>query len=124
MNTYGFGIVIAAHSLSASDGTSAVSAAEALEPEPELEVDSDSDSEIDPRPKSEWYLLEEEEEGEGEEEEEGTSYSFLRISVGTEPFVMQPSPSHHLRKALQCLSLRRVEESPITTKPDLARVTK
>ena len=124
--------MIAAHSLSASDGTSAVSGADALEPESELEPELklDSDSEIDPRPESELYLLgdieseEEEEDEEEEEEEEGTSYSLLRISVGMEPFVIQPSPSHHLRKALQCLSLRRVEESPITTKPDRARVTK
>ena len=153
LNIHDFGIIIAAHSLSASDGTSAVGGTAGLEPEPEsepdlgLDLESELDSvvEVDLVPELELYPLGDIElEGEGEEEEEeeeeggereeddegekvdleGTSYSLLRISVGTDPFVMQPSPSHHFRNALQCLSYRRVEESPTTTKPDRARVTK
>ena len=105
-----FGVIIAAHSLSASD--SIRSAGETVEEEGEGEGEEGG-----------------EEVGEDEGEEDnglliGTSYNFLRISVGTDPFIEQPSPSHHLINALQCLSLHRVEESPTTTRPDRARVTK
>jgi hypothetical protein len=54
-------------------------------------------------------------------------YSLLRSSAERERVpeadVQQPSPSHHRIKAFQCLSFRRVDESPTTISPDLALVT-
>lgn len=51
-------------------------------------------------------------------------YSLLKSSAERACAVEQhPSPSHHRMKAFQCLSFLRVDESPTTISPDLARVT-